>query len=104
MLPGLFLVGKLEQLWSGWLLVQTLSQVSSLLFWTPGLSVTILTNVLNIPEDLAKLCVNPLKVFTFFGLTGSTFCSIVTTLITAHEHHMIHVMINFGDKLFGKLI
>ena len=47
-----------------------LPQVAFILFWTPGLSVAILTGILNIPEDLAKLCVDPLKVFTFFGLTG----------------------------------
>lgn len=49
-----------------------LPQVAFLLFWTPGLSVAILTNILNIPEDLAKLCVDPLRVFTFFGLTGDS--------------------------------
>ena len=47
-----------------------LSQVAFILFWMPGLSVAILTGILNIPEDLAALCVDPLKVFTFFGLTG----------------------------------
>ncbi|XP_065915290.1 progressive ankylosis protein homolog B-like isoform X2 [Dysidea avara] len=50
--------------------------VAFLLFWTPGLSITILTRILNIPKNLAELCVGPLKVFTFFGITVTTRSSI----------------------------
>ena len=45
-------------------------QVSFSLLWIPGVSVAILEKIVGIPHHLALLCVNPLRVFAFFGFTG----------------------------------
>ena len=45
-------------------------QVSGVLDWIPGVSVSVLEYVVAIPHKLALLCVTPLRIFSFFCVTG----------------------------------
>ena len=52
-------------------------QLSVSLLWLPGVSVFILVQVIGVPHQLALLCINPLRVFSFFCFTGESFTRIV---------------------------
>ncbi|XP_064399190.1 progressive ankylosis protein homolog B-like isoform X2 [Halichondria panicea] len=53
-------------------------------YWVPGVSVSILVSAVGIPPYLALLCVDPLRVFSFFCFTVSVRASL-TGWLTLHK-------------------
>lgn len=45
-------------------------QLCFVVFWTPHVSEKILVDVIGVDYDFAKLCVVPLRIFSFFPLPG----------------------------------